>query len=511
MLRWVFAVAVASTILACGSRSRLLEPGSGAGAGGLGGGGLGGGGTGSGGTVGGGAGGLAGSGGVGGSLTCAYSDVVLGGNHTCALDSSGAVLCFGSNQFGQLGNGKPGKSATTPQPVAGPGDFVALGAGEYHSSGIRGSGDILGWGHNPLGVLGDGTTVDQAVPSAAKGPGAAVAISQGMIASHACAVHANGSATCWGTDSHGSLGTGDLEPSLVPKPVIGLQDAVAVTVGYIFSCAVEGSGAVKCWGWNASGALGIGNLDGKSYPKPVSVIGISNAVQVVAGNHYACARTSSGAVSCWGYNGHGQLGIGSNVEQSPLAKPVVGINDAIWISAGQSHACAVRVGGTVSCWGRNYYGQLGDGTTVESNAPVTVLGLVDATRVSAGGEHTCVINKSQGLVCWGANSSGQLGNGSSESSKVPVKTGCPLSTCGGVDESLIKAHFLPCPDGKHLGQVAPAAGVTCAEVCCVFGFAGCSQRAAQSSFDPCLPAKPAKSGSCADVFQDQWSSQCACE
>lgn len=106
MLRWAFAAAAATWVLACGSRSRLLDPGvsvagaAGVSSGGLGGGGSGG--TGTGGTAGGGSGGLAGTGGGGGALTCAYSDVVLGGDHTCALDGHGTVLCFGANHAVRL-------------------------------------------------------------------------------------------------------------------------------------------------------------------------------------------------------------------------------------------------------------------------------------------------------------------------------------------------------------------------------------------------------------------------
>ena len=79
----------------------------------------------------------------------------------------------------------------------------------------------------------------------------------------------------------------------------------------------------------------------------------------------------------------------------------------------------------MSCWGRNYFGQLGNGTTIDANAPVTVVGITDAARVSAGGEHTCALRSPGGLVCWGSNTSGQLGNGTSQSSAVPVDAGCP--------------------------------------------------------------------------------------
>ena len=422
MIRRTLTLGLGVVLAACGSRSRLLDLGTGDG----GGGGAGAGGAGGGAGAAGATGGAAGAGGAGGGpAACVYHDVAAGGDHTCVIDPTGAVLCFGENEFGQLGNGQPGNDSPFPQGVVGPSDFVSLGAGEFHSSGMRASGSMMGWGHNPLGVLGDGTTTDQPQPSPVNGPGGAVGISQGMIASHACAVHQNGSVTCWGQNSHGQLGTGKLDPSLTQEQVIGLEDSIAVATGYIFSCAVQWNGVVRCWGWNASGALGIGNLDAKTYPKPVTVVGVSDAVQVVAGNHYGCARTSSGSVYCWGYNGSGQLGIGTDAEHSPAPAAVVGLTDAVWISGGQSHVCAVRQTGSVSCWGRNYFGQRGNGTTIDANAPVTVVGITDAARVSAGGEHTCALRSPGGLVCWGSNTSGQLGNGTSQSSAVPVDAGCP--------------------------------------------------------------------------------------
>lgn len=88
-------------------------------------------------------------------------------------------------------------------------------------------------------------------------------------------------------------------------------------------------------------------------------------------------------------------------------------------------------------------------------------------------------------------------------------TGEPID-CPGADVALIQASFVKCADNVHAGQTAMAGGVTCADVCCVLGFAGCQHRAAQADFDACTPVNPQQSGTCADVFQPAWSSQCAC-
>lgn len=514
MMRVGVTLVLGLGIVACGSRSRLLEPGvSIAGAAGAGGGGVAGfgGGAGSGGSGGNPSGGgpSGGAGGSSGASACNYDEVVAGGNHTCALQG-GAVHCFGANQFGQLGAGNATTGVPIPTPLAGPTDFVALSGGEFHSSGVRANGTAMSWGHNALGALGDGTTQDSAVPIPIQGLSQVVRTARGIVTTHACALEQTGRVRCWGENGHGELGDGSLAKSYTPTKVVGITDAVSIAVGYIFSCAALASGGVKCWGWNASGSLGLGNTNAGSYTSPVTVLGLSDAVQVVAGNHHACARRAGGSVSCWGYNGSGQLGIGSNVENAPTPTPVVGLDDAVWLDSGDSHACAVRANGSVSCWGRNYSGQLGDGTTIDHNTPVTVVGLANAWRVATGSEHSCALDQSQGLVCWGGNGVGQLGNGTSQGASFPKPVSCPAATCAGAYTDFIKSHFVPCADGQHVGQVASAPGVTCEQVCCVFGHPSCSHRSAQASFDACSPDNPTKTGGCADVFQEQWSSQCAC-
>jgi len=109
-------------------------------------------------------------------------------------------------------------------------------------------------------------------------------------------------------------------------------------------------------------------------PTPVSVSGVSDATQISAGFGHSCALRTGGTISCWGYNNYGQLGNGTTGSPSLTPVPVSGVSDATQISAGESHTCALRAGGTISCWGSNGYGQLGNGTTTNSPTPVPVSG-----------------------------------------------------------------------------------------------------------------------------------------
>jgi alpha-tubulin suppressor-like RCC1 family protein/lysophospholipase L1-like esterase len=143
-------------------------------------------------------------------------------------------------------------------------------------------------------------------------------------------------------------------------------------------------------------------------------------VTLAAGSaDHACAVRISGTVSCWGVNGNGQLGDGTLVN-SAVPVPVSGLSDAIAVSAGHAHSCAVKVSRTVVCWGLNNRGQLGNGTTTDSSVPVVVFGLSDATEVTAGDQESCAVRSGGAVVCWGLNVYGELGDGTTTDSSVPV-------------------------------------------------------------------------------------------
>ena len=150
--------------------------------------------------------------------------------------------------------------------------------------------------------------------------------------------------------------------------------------------------------------------------------------QLDAGNHQACAVTTAGSVQCWGSNQNGELGNGHTALNGEPLGPVVGLTSGISDveTAGQgskatfSHTCALAVTGTVSCWGWNVFGQLGDGTTTDSYVPVAVKGLANVREIGVAALHTCSITNKHGVVCWGANSHGQLGNETTTDSLSPV-------------------------------------------------------------------------------------------
>jgi alpha-tubulin suppressor-like RCC1 family protein len=143
--------------------------------------------------------------------------------------------------------------------------------------------------------------------------------------------------------------------------------------------------------------------------EPVDVSNIADAIQVSAGHYHTCAVRAGGEVMCWGWRANGRIGDGNTINNSMTPTPVTGIADALQVSAGDSHTCVVHQAGDVSCWGSNVSGQLGDGTQIQRVLPMGVPG-ISAVQVSAGHRHTCAVLSDGTADCWGSQNNGRLGN-----------------------------------------------------------------------------------------------------
>ena len=243
---------------------------------------------------------------------------------------------------------------------------------------------------------------------------------------YTCALTSGGGAKCWGRNITGQLGNGTLTESWIPRNVSDLSGATQITAGHGHTCALIGGGTVKCWGGNRYGQLGYTSSEdcgelGVSFlctTIPTLVPSLSGATQVAAGDFHTCALVTDGEVKCWGRNWAGQLGNGTTTD-SATPVSVAGLTGATRIAAGASHTCAL-VSGAVKCWGYGGEGQLGNGTSTNSSTPVDVTGLSDATRIAAGAYHTCALVSDGAAMCWGQNIWGELGNGTRQDSGTPV-------------------------------------------------------------------------------------------
>jgi alpha-tubulin suppressor-like RCC1 family protein len=341
--------------------------------------------------------------------------------HTCAVLSDGTARCWGDNAYGQLGDDAAEFVSTTPVAVSGLSDAVAVAAGHGHTCALLSNGTAMCWGDNIYGQLGDGTAERSDTPVAVSGLTNAVAISAGYY--HTCAVLSDGTARCWGLNNRGQLGDGTTKDSDTPVAVSGLSNAVVISAGDWHTCALLSNGTARCWGDNTDGQLGDGTA-GTHSTTPVAVSGLSNVVAISAGWERTCAVLSDGTARCWGRNDYGQLGDGTSGTNRLTPVTVSGLGNAVAISAGWYQTCALLGNGTARCWGSNAFGQLGDGTTTDHDTPVTV---GPAPTIAAGYQHTCAVLNDGSARCWGWNDYGQLGDGTSGTNRLTPVTVSGLS------------------------------------------------------------------------------------
>ena len=296
---------------------------------------------------------------------------------------------------------------------------VSVSVGSNHTCALTTEGAVKCWGANYYGQLGNDSFVESPIPVDVQGFADEVVIAVSAGYAHTCAVTLAGDVWCWGNNDEGQLGDGTFFDRYTPVMVNGFTEKViAISAGRFYTCALTSSGGIKCWGENDSGQLGYttGDCDyGPCSNIPMDVVGFENegedAIAISAGAVHTCALTSGGGVKCWGSNGVGQLGDGTT-DNRPTTVDVDGLTGGVKaISVGEGHSCALTPGGGVKCWGFNSDGQLGDGTTVERHIPVDVSGLTSGVKaISAGGKHTCAITNQGKVKCWGGNEDSKLGD-----------------------------------------------------------------------------------------------------
>ena len=347
--------------------------------------------------------------------------------HSCNFQEDGSASCWGSNQFGQIGDGTT-TDRHTPTTIDGFGSgrtAVGISAGSEHTCAILDDGSVSCWGSNQFGQIGDGTTTDRHTPTTIDGFGSgrtAVGISAGS--EHTCAILDDGSVSCWGSNQFGQIGDDSVTDRLLPVSINlnGNKSATSIASGTFHTCVIVDDGSVSCWGHSAAGQLGYGDTEFRWVPTPTMSLGAGrSAIALSLGTYHTCALLDDGAVKCWGDNGHGQLGDGTGIDSNSPSSSI--LENVMRISSSGKHSCVILNDGSVSCWGINH-GQFGDGSTADSNTPVTAEGFVNgrkAVEISTGGSHTCVILDDDSISCWGRNDTGQIGDGTTEKRLTPTQ------------------------------------------------------------------------------------------
>ena len=330
---------------------------------------------------------------------------------------------------------------------------VAVATLDDHSCALLADGSLQCWGSNYEGQLGDGTTTPRNHPVTVQGVSDAVAIAAG--GNFTCALLANGTVVCWGSIPGAGVGVG--QPGVVP----GLASVTAVAAGTNFACALKSDGTVWCWGSSTYGTLGDGGAEYYSHV-PVQVLGLSSAVALGAGHYHVCAVTSpGGAVHCWGHNNHGQLGDGSTQDRDQPVQ-VVGLSGAVTVRGAGNHTCAQLTNGTVQCWGNNFSGELGDGTQTNRPTAAPVSNLSSASEITLGFNTSCAALSTGSVECWG-NNTGNFGNGGLDDASVPTPGAVGLSAvtslaCGSTHTCAVDSGAVYCWGGAFFSQLGDSTG-----------------------------------------------------
>lgn len=350
------------------------------------------------------------------SLSYTATKVTSGQSFQCVLFSNGRIKCFGMNTFGNLGTGDGINHGDVTGTMGSKIPFVDLGS---NSSGT---------------------------------PLLATDVQAGI--GHVCAILSGGGVKCWGLNNHGQLGYGDTTMRGLTSATLGNNlpyinlgtglTAKQLALGSDHTCVLLSSNGVKCWGRNDFGQLGQGHTSplGLSANQmgdqlaPIN-LGTGRTAKVISGGlSHTCAVLDNNQMKCWGYNGDGELGIetstnmGSGPGQMGDSLPAVNLGTglvAASVSAGSSHTCVVLNNSQLKCWGDNWAGQLGIGSSAASvgsnpgemgdNLPVVNFGskfgagTKPVLKVMAGFYQTCVLLMTNQMKCFGENDFGELGLG----------------------------------------------------------------------------------------------------
>lgn len=317
--------------------------------------------------------------------------LTAGEEHTCALDDAGAVWCWGSNAFGQLGTEDVEQTAYPVRvALSTEAHVVAVAAGAHHTCAVTRGRDVLCWGSNGFGQIGIGVAPSQATPQLVTlAPTEAHASDVAAGGFTSCVLLSDGAAQCWGRNQYGEVGDWTRTLRNVPTPVIGVADGVDIDAGDNHVCVLRGIGRMQCWGRASDGRIGDSTMTG--------------VAQVSAGGAHSCARTITGGLRCWGSNTSGQLT--PNDIDAGITR----------VAAGGKHTCAINDAATLTCWGDSSLDQLG-----RLGDPATGHEWPAVADVAAGALHTCTLHVDSSVRCWGHSLTGQAGDHGTVSSPTPV-------------------------------------------------------------------------------------------
>jgi alpha-tubulin suppressor-like RCC1 family protein len=337
----------------------------------------------------------------------ANSIEAAGSLSSSVIRSDGSLWAWGSNWYGDLGDGTQVMKNMAEQ-IGTDCTWSAIAAGALHTVALKSDGTLWAWGFNEHGALGDDTTLDHHVPVKIGTATDWAAISAGER--HTMALKSNGTLWAWGSNEYGQLGDGTTLDKHAPVQIGAATDWMAITAGPDHTLALKRDGTLWSWGINNDGQLGDGTQQNKFVPTQIGTE--TGWTAIAAGFGHTLALKSNGTLWGWGFNPHGNLGIGTTSMSFVLGPVQIG-TDTDWfaVAAGWFFTVALKTNGTLWACGWNGSGTLGDGTTANRYVPTKIGADTDWVAVAAAQDHTVALKANGTFWAWGNNGWGAIGDG----------------------------------------------------------------------------------------------------
>ena len=394
------------------------------------------------------------------------NQIAAGGSQTCVIANDNKPYCWGENSSGSIGDGsstnRPTAVVVSQGAMESDKSTLLISLGQMSSCAISTKMKLYCWGANSNGQIGDGGTGDRLSPVAVSeirsmsvGTSAPTPQLLSVSGGFSCVVGSDNVPYCWGANNYRQLSDGTTtnrsNPVAVSQGAIPAGSAILqLATGLNHACALASNSKVYCWGENAYGALGDGTTTNRSSPVAVIQGALPSGAtvrQIYAGDYHTCVVTSDTNTYCWGGSTNGQLGdnVSTNTYRTTPAAVVQGALPStigiVQVSAGNTQSCVIAIDNRAYCWGENTYGNLGNGTTANTQpSPVAVSqGSLPSTRtvrqisVTLG---ACVIASDNDEYCWGNNVNGRIGDGTTTDRWVPTKV-----TQGAIPSGLVSSQI----------------------------------------------------------------------
>ena len=338
-----------------------------------------------------------------------YTHIAAGYGHSLAIDADGNLWAWGRDHHGQVGNGAPTSNVTAPAQITTGTTYTHVAAGAYHSLALDADGNLWTWGYDGDGQVGNGaTTGDVTTPAEITTGTTYTNIAAGY--GHSLAIDADGNLWTWGWDYYGQVGNGTPTGNVTaPAQITTGTTYTHVASGAVHSLALDADGNLWTWGYDGDGRVGNGAPTG-DVTAPAQVTTDTTYTTVAAGYYHSLALDADGNLWAWGNDNDGQVGNGAPTGDVTAPAQITSEPTYTHVAGGAGHSLAIDADGNLWAWGDDDYGQVGNGApTGDVTAPAQITSHTTYTRVAAGGSHSLALDADGNLWAWGNDDYGQVG------------------------------------------------------------------------------------------------------